>query len=485
MRDERDPNANPWYVLMTLEGEQEGAFDEALHARNVLAWTELEYAPRRAGISERWQGIGRFSDLARDNWGRLARHFELRKPSGTVKRPPAATPIALNSLTFPNPLHLDGFSFGQPVSFKDCIFEGHVSMNDCLFAGGLDLSGAVFRKGLSFKGSGCIGALNARRLVGAGPLSFSKSRFGATVTMTHLEWTACVGRISFNSTVFEGFAHLSDAQFPAFTVFENATFQGRTMFSRTVFEKGASFRGVVFEDYSYFQGSRFCATAGTQYDHINFTESRFERPPTFRRATFEGEFPNFAGAILHERSDFTGEDDQWPLPATLAARDTKASATSASVAIESAATLRALMSRQGLPEEEHFFFRREMDMRAHSEPFKRSALISVYGAISQYGGSIKRPLYWLAGLIAVFAVFYAAHFDYADRDMSGMAALSKGVGLSFTSTVNLFGFQRLYFGELLSEAGPRLKVATALQTLLGYVFLFFLGLGLRQRFRLR
>ena len=59
------------------------------------------------------------------------------------------------------------------------------------------------------------------------------------------------------------------------------------------------------------------------------------------------------------------------------------------------------------------------------------------------------------------------------------------VSLSFTSMFKFLGLQRLHFGaEYIQALHWSLELLTAVQTLGGIVFLFFLGLGLRTRFRL-
>jgi hypothetical protein len=59
-------------------------------------------------------------------------------------------------------------------------------------------------------------------------------------------------------------------------------------------------------------------------------------------------------------------------------------------------------------------------------------------------------------------------------------------GYSFANIFKFFGIQRTYFGaEFIAGLPPVLELLSAAQTVFGYVLLFFLGLGLRSRFRLR
>ena len=56
------------------------------------------------------------------------------------------------------------------------------------------------------------------------------------------------------------------------------------------------------------------------------------------------------------------------------------------------------MAKQALPEEEHFFFRREMHHAARAEPFLKTAHIYLLEAVSDFGNSIVRPANLLVGL---------------------------------------------------------------------------------------
>ena len=58
-------------------------------------------------------------------------------------------------------------------------------------------------------------------------------------------------------------------------------------------------------------------------------------------------------------------------------------------------------------------------------------------------------------------------------------------GLSFANIFAVFGFYRRFPSDLLADPTFVTVLLTVSETLLGFVFLFFLGLGLRTRFRLR
>jgi len=134
------------------------------------------------------------------------------------------------------------------------------------------------------------------------------------------------------------------------------------------------------------------------------------------------------------------------------------------------------MARQMLPEEEHFFFRREMWAAARAEPLWRTAHIHLYEAVSDFGYSIARPAVLLVLLWVIGTVVYATQVA-----LGWMTAAA----YSFSVMFKFFGFQRTYLLEETKLLTPMMETVSAGQTVLAFVLLFFLGLGLRTRFRLR
>jgi len=146
---------------------------------------------------------------------------------------------------------------------------------------------------------------------------------------------------------------------------------------------------------------------------------------------------------------------------------------------ESASALRHAMARQMLPEEEHFFFRREMHAGARCGPWLQNLLTRAFFELpSNYGHSVERP----AGLL--FFVWVLGTVFYAMQD-----AFSRGeaAAYSFATMFKFFGLQRTYMTEQTKKLAdiPWGELVGGTQTVLAFILLFFLGLGLRTRFRLR
>ncbi|MFW8635258.1 hypothetical protein [Cribrihabitans pelagius] len=123
------------------------------------------------------------------------------------------------------------------------------------------------------------------------------------------------------------------------------------------------------------------------------------------------------------------------------------------------AATRHVLVKQGLPEDEHFFFRREMHIAGKIGSISQRLPCLLFGQFSEYGYSILRPTLWLLGIWAM--------------------------GLSFSSVFPLFGFGRTFPKEELGALPAVLQYFPGIQTVAGLPLLFFAGLGLRQRFRLR
>ena len=185
---------------------------------------------------------------------------------------------------------------------------------------------------------------------------------------------------------------------------------------------------------------------------------------------------------MHEDTDWT--DVEWPSAKQLAAQhrwcleyDKRAYE-----------QLRIKYGALGKVEDEHLFFRREMDLTGRLSPWFTRIPYWLYHLVSDYGHSYWRPIVGLAGVWALWSGLYALYFMSLDKLHLGMDRMDLALsitGLSFANIFAVFGFHRRFPSDLLADPGTGAILLTASETLLGFVFLFFLGLGLRTRFRLR
>ncbi|MCG7627599.1 pentapeptide repeat-containing protein [Epibacterium sp. MM17-32] len=404
-------NENPWYILMTLHGEQKGEeIDWELHEKNRQSWHAWigQYILEGPQLSAVEGSRIDINELHPSNHNKKAfeRQWQNRIIGTDVGSPPDPKGrIRLENAIFSSSLHLDKFVFQSRVSFQ----------------------GSVFTKGVSF---------------------------------------------------------------------ENASFTQEAHLEKATFEGTVSFRSAYIRGFSYFTKTRF-GIGGNKICLPDFTDCQFEKPISFRQALFRDGCPDFTGAVLHEKTSFTARlqptsdeiaEDKDLEGQTYWPQKTKQDPVSAR---ESCATIRHVLTQQGLPEEAHFFFRREMHFAGlPSEGRSLGARLPylLFGWLSDFGYSIQRPLVWLLCLWAFGgAAFWGylasccvpAPLDVVERPMGTAMALS------FSNLFPLFGFGRGTLGEILDKMPPVLQVLSGAQTVLSLPLLFFLGLALRQRFRLR
>jgi hypothetical protein len=133
------------------------------------------------------------------------------------------------------------------------------------------------------------------------------------------------------------------------------------------------------------------------------------------------------------------------------------------------------MDRLKKHEGELDFFALEMQSRRVLLGKVRGLPIAIYGSLSNYGRSYVRPLVGFFMLSAVGAeVFF--HFD--------ARTYSEALGLSVANTLSVFGFSQL-FNLSIDNLPSSLKVFVAVQTIVGTILLFLVGLGIRNKFRMK
>ena len=179
--------------------------------------------------------------------------------------------------------------------------------------------------------------------------------------------------------------------------------------------------------------------------------------------------------MLHSESVFSAADGYWP--AVTIESDPSGQRTCSKI--------RKNQSLQGLVEGEHFFFRKEMSFRLNSCNRCNRVLFLGYGLLSDFGWSIFRPL------LAMFILWLIGVFAFAGY-LSSCCALSPeelvarpwgaAIALSFSNLFPIFGFGRTYLDWV--NLPTSLEVYSAVQTVFSLPLLFFLGLGLRQQFKI-
>jgi hypothetical protein len=536
-------NENPWYVLMTLHGEQDGEeFSAERHRENRETWNTLLQ-----------HGYGSMSERAReaqlrlpsqDKWRNEYKSINERWLSAYQNRNNGADlpiefdyrnwPCDLSDCKFDHPLFLYGFFlpkgaifdrshlaagltanstfFGGRLSLIESKVDGDVSCERAHFEDGLNFQGAVISGNLSLAEAKISGDVKAASLSVQQGLKLTSVKIDGPIEAHDLavggdatfEAMNCKEDASFRDATFNKKASFTSSTFGSDLGFDGTVVDGRLSFLKATVEGVASFKGrsgfqkerpaahfgtkTVFSE-AHFKGRadfylrRFGPPKDTaqRATVLTFANAVFEAPVSFEKAEFPYLMPVLSNTTLPASTRLTAKPIYWP-PIHIGWRQGRTDHEQvAEKAKESAATFRHVMNQQSLPEEEHFFFSREMHHAGRIGGWFQRLPYRLFGWLSAYGGSIERPalgLWWL--FLAPLGVYLAALGPIK------LATFGKAIGLSFSSIFKFFGLQRTYFGaENIQNMHEIVQVLTATQTVLSFILLFFLGLGLRTRFRLR
>ncbi len=517
-------NQNPWYVLMTLYGEQEGiGIDAALHEKNRDAWNTwagflLPIAIRRdcaaTGIAlqapDAWHDRGAeirtlhraemlrrngpdfsypgfpepsrtervdFShvDLPCHFWAEglvfpAAVSFDFAKFSGEAQFRGAkfSEDALFDHATFSGKAQFSAATFSGEARFPVAKFRGEAEFGSVTFSGEAQFGSATFSGDARFGSATFSGAAVFFLATFSGDAKFVSTKFvGAAVfflaTFSRFAW--------FLSATFSGDAGFDSAKFGGYAGFASATFSGAAEFASATFGGGAWFHSATFSGFTYFSKAQF-GTLGKDHT-VTFSDCQFLKPTSFRETIFHSQYPDLSGAVLHDKTEFTARPENWPLSTNQPAEDAKASC----------ARIRHALGKQGLPEDEHFFYRREMGFACRIGTRLQRLPYRLFGLLSDFGYSIQRPAEALLLLWVYPAVFFFGHAQ--NGRLSDWPEIFRALALSFANIFNFLGFHRTFFAPDYVQSLPgALQFLSGFQAIAAVVLLFFLGLGLRTRFRL-
>ena len=361
--------------------------------------------------------------------------------------PDPAEIVDFQNVVFSARVSFDSFYFPAPAGFTDAKFSEHGDFTDAKFSERADFTHATFSK---------------------------------TANFYHATFSELA---DFNNAKFSKTADFNGATFSELADFIRATFSETADFGDATFSETADFISAGFSGPVTFVWTKFSGRA-------DFTDASFDAPCNFREAEFKGAYPDLEGTLLHAKTNISAEDDFWPKTGkqkTGSRQDSEQGEEKRyrfledepqtdKQAAQSCAHLRQNMAAQGLPEAAHFFFRREMTHRSRISRWWERPFYTLYRGV-EYGYGVWQPV---VGIIATWALGAGALWCWGC--MSGWTA----AGLSFSNIFRFFGFQRVHFEpEIINSLPFPLEVMTAVQTVVGFVLLFLLGLGLRNRFRLK
>ena len=320
---------------------------------------------------------------------------------------------------------------------------------------------------------------------------FSDALFDGYVAFTD---TSFLRDTKFDHAEFFGAIELNKARFLGPINFVMAKFHGDVGFDNAAFLSEADFRRATFDRKTVFSGSEF--TSRTMFAGVKFRRS----------------VPDFRDAKLSEATEWHGVE--WP-PIPRNSFD-------AQQQIYAYERLKAEMERLKKHDDEQFFFAKELRVRrallwfqwrGNKQPWpewydddglpfandendvhmdeKLSAFTEkiqlafawllnfVYDILSCYGRSIERPIFW------IFFIFLLGAFVLAVMPSLDSGSLEPWSAAAVSAT-NLFSLlPNKPDTEITDHLSTLAKVVGDIQSVLGIVLLFLLGLALRNRFRMR
>ena len=144
------------------------------------------------------------------------------------------------------------------------------------------------------------------------------------------------------------------------------------------------------------------------------------------------------------------------------------------------------MAGLGKVDEAHFFLRQEMRCKLFEEHWYNRWPIHLFNIFGGFGFSVMRPLIWMAGLVAAGMVPMTWWLTCGlPKTVPFWPALGQGLAVSFSNTWRFLGFNRAFNPDFFKATPGWIEVIVGAQTLMGVMLLFFLGLALRNRFRLK
>ena len=502
---------NPWYVLMTVAGEQTDgnsvSFDKELHVRNRRYWSGwiAEHLSKEEKSFLLDEEIISNEDIAPLNQSELddVREALIDRLGSVPDGVFGEVSGMFRENRFTEKLICDGFVFPCSVYFDKALFEKYFRFHDAVFLSSADFRRANFRSYAEFwrtrflggKGSGYCALFREARF--DGPVHFLRTTFSGRTAFDHALFTGkdlleqsadfseakFLGGADFDETEFRNIANFKQAEFRGYADYFNAQFNRTVEFSLAIFGMEADFEGARFGRNADFHGSTFSGQS-------RFQNAIFSATTTFKGVVFEGteaKPPEFYDAHLHE--DTNWEDiNTWPQPKS--GQDTKEF-------IRAYERLKLLMDTQGKVSSALMFQRQELRSRESENPGSiNSYALRMFRCFSEYGWSIKRPAVgvFVCTLFGWMAIFLSQALTYGrervcqvvdGRVEPGHLELAISIKLAVSNIFGVLGFNQTFMHDKLACLTPFSETVSMVQGVLGLILFFLLGLALRNRFRIK
>lgn len=373
---------------------------------------------------------------------------------------------SFNDVSFPSQVTFSKCLFGGQCGFTRAAFGSSATFRQARFRSDIDFVHAVFQSSVSFEHASFGGEAHFSNVSFSGPAAFRYSRFSE------------MG--SFNDSKFLDDGDFRDTVFSRRVSFRDVGFQKVVRFDQGTFQNTAWFRGSGFENEALFRGIRGRGA-------FTLHEAKFSRVPDFTEAHFD-EAPLLDAAGLVPGSLSSSESAGPEIPARWRA-------------------LRRLAIQGHDHERELEFLKGEIiarrgfhDRRKHLRYWAGR----VYEVVSDFGRSIRRPFCYLIGSFVVFATVYlvlswtSGHCGSSGpvgcvaHDGSRLySALAWSVhnavpfaGAGFSPQEELL-YECLYGKDAAGIVPHFVAAVGVVQFFTSSILIFLLGLGVRNRFRIK
>jgi Pentapeptide repeats (9 copies) len=169
--------------------------------------------------------------------------------------------------------------FAAEATFNGALFVGNAGFRQAEFEGASSFKSAEFGGSADFSSATFVGRAWFDRTKYAGPARFDKATFKRLTTFESAYFHEAAG---FKDVTFMKGSRFTKAIFAGLANFHNAKFRANTSFQETQFQNSAEFNGAVFIGYAYFNAAKFAADA-------RFKVSTFEGQVSFENVHFGGD----------------------------------------------------------------------------------------------------------------------------------------------------------------------------------------------------
>lgn len=428
---------NPWYLLATLHS---ASLPSPLReAKNRCAWNR--YYAVRLTDDDREKLKGRVPEdelvpLDEEEKLEWTRFFTERTGGRCATMPDPRLPIELNNTDFPTPCSFSGFIFFE-CNFNKSNFRTSVDFIESSFIQFLTFANTTFTVGVNFK----------------------KSIFDG-VDFEGIKLPR--GAAFFNDTRYAGHANFSHMELAETAQFHRAAFSKSADFKGTHIGGYFDFRETKVAGWAGFQGAEFAAKA-------DFTDAKFQAPTDFDSCRFEKCPPQLEGATLHQRTNWRRVT--WPGLQGL-------EITQVEDLTDAYSCLKLEMDKQKRHHDELMFFSKELECRKVELGNLKGLPISLFGWTCDYGQSVVLPTLWLFDLILIG--WNIMMTSYAPEMTWDKALLS-----SIANSLGSFGVRKEIMEGLPKTPSTGMLMFLMMQGIIALILLFLIGLGLRNRFRMK